>query len=177
MMVLTARRLASELGAWRGAGPAYGALTDRIRLLTLDGRIPLRTRLPAERELAAELGISRTTVAAAYAGLREAGYLLSTRGSGSVVTIREAVTLSKTPTDARRPLWTSAKRHFLLHRKSARQPFEPLRHCRPTWATLATISLACRASAKPSPRGTPPGVCRLNPRTSWSRSGPSMPFR
>ncbi|WP_192596492.1 MocR-like transcription factor YczR [Nesterenkonia lutea] len=86
-MVLTARRLASELGAWRGAGPAYGALTDRIRLLTLDGRIPLRTRLPAERELAAELGISRTTVAAAYAGLREAGYLLSTRGSGSVVTI------------------------------------------------------------------------------------------
>ncbi|KUG60272.1 PLP-dependent aminotransferase family protein [Nesterenkonia jeotgali] len=87
MMVLTARRLTAELGAWRAAGPAYGALADRIRLLTLDGRIPLDTRLPAERELAAELGISRTTVTAAYARLREAGYLHSTRGSGSVVAI------------------------------------------------------------------------------------------
>ncbi|MGJ9407016.1 PLP-dependent aminotransferase family protein [Nesterenkonia aurantiaca] len=87
MMVLTARRLAAELGAWRVAGPAYSALADRIRLLALDGRIPLGTRLPAERELASELGVSRTTVAAAYARLREAGYLHSTRGSGSVVAI------------------------------------------------------------------------------------------
>lgn len=86
-MVLTARRLAADLGAWRAAGPAYGALADRIRLLTLDGRIPLGARLPAERELAAGLEISRTTVAAAYARLRTAGYLQSIRGSGSVVAI------------------------------------------------------------------------------------------
>ena len=86
-MVLTAHRLASDLGAWRASGPAYGSLADRIRLLTLDGRIPLGTRLPAERELASELDLSRTTVAAAYARLREAGYLHSTRGSGSVVSI------------------------------------------------------------------------------------------
>ncbi|WP_043441970.1 MocR-like transcription factor YczR [Arthrobacter sp. L77] len=85
MMVLPARRLAAELGAWRTTGPAYGALADRIRLLTLDGRIPLGTRLPAERELAAQLGVSRTLVAAAYARLRSAGYVESTRGSGSVV--------------------------------------------------------------------------------------------
>ncbi|WP_159618707.1 PLP-dependent aminotransferase family protein [Arthrobacter zhaoguopingii] len=85
MMVLTARRLRADLGTWRGAGPAYAALADRIRLLTLDGRIPLGTRMPAERELAAELDLSRTTVAAAYARLRAAGYLQSTRGSGSVV--------------------------------------------------------------------------------------------
>ncbi|MHA7283442.1 MocR-like transcription factor YczR [Arthrobacter sp. TMS2-4] len=85
MMVLPARRLAIELGTWRTAGPAYGALADRIRLLTLDGRIPLGTRLPAERELAAQLGVSRTLVAAAYARLRSAGYVESTRGSGSVV--------------------------------------------------------------------------------------------
>ncbi|WP_104180716.1 PLP-dependent aminotransferase family protein [Arthrobacter sp. B0490] len=85
MMVLPARRLALELGSWRTSGPAYGALADRIRLLTLDGRIPLGTRLPAERELATQLGVSRTMVAAAYARLRSAGYLESTRGSGSVV--------------------------------------------------------------------------------------------
>jgi DNA-binding transcriptional MocR family regulator len=85
MMVVSARRLAADLGAWRAGGPAYEALADRIRLLTLDGRVPLGTRLPAERELAAELGLSRTTVAAAYTRLRTAGYLHSTRGSGSVV--------------------------------------------------------------------------------------------
>jgi DNA-binding transcriptional MocR family regulator len=72
---------------WRtsGPGPAYAALADRIRLLVLDGRLALGTRLPAERELASHLGLSRTTVSAAYADLRESGYLDSVRGSGSVV--------------------------------------------------------------------------------------------
>src|SRR5690606_14583355 len=70
-----------------GSGPAYMALADRIRLLVLDGRIPLGTRLPAERELAAQLHLSRTTVSAAYAELRDTGYLQSVRGSGSTVRI------------------------------------------------------------------------------------------
>lgn len=83
---LSARALASLLGAWRAAttGPAYQALADRIRLLVLDGRIALGTRLPAERELAGQLALSRTTVSAAYAVLRDSGYLDSVRGSGSM---------------------------------------------------------------------------------------------
>src|SRR3546814_15798733 len=40
--------------------------------------------LPGERELAQALGVSRTTLTAAYGQLRENGYLLSRRGSGSV---------------------------------------------------------------------------------------------
>ncbi len=86
MASLSARALASLLSGWRdsSAAPAYGALADRIRLLVLDGRIPLGTRIPAERDLAAQLQISRTTVTAAYGELREAGYLSSLRGSGSV---------------------------------------------------------------------------------------------
>nr|HPM51215.1 winged helix-turn-helix domain-containing protein [Rhodoglobus sp.] len=64
---LSARVLASLLDGWRDAGVAYAALADRIRLLILDGRIAPSTRLPAERELAAQLGVSRTTVTAAYA--------------------------------------------------------------------------------------------------------------
>ena len=74
------------LDSWRGAGtaPAYEALADRIRLLILDGRIGLGVRLPAERDLAAQLGVSRTTVTAAYSELRERQYLSSVRGSGSV---------------------------------------------------------------------------------------------
>jgi len=86
-MNLSARALDLQLGRWRAlAGtPAYAALADRIRLLVLDGRLALGTRLPAERELATHLGLSRTTISAAYAELRDSGYLESVRGSGSVV--------------------------------------------------------------------------------------------
>ncbi len=81
---ITARALAGLLGDWRGEEAAYRALSDRIRLLILDGRIPTDTRLPAERELAAGLQLSRTTVAAAYRQLRERDFLRSVRGSGSI---------------------------------------------------------------------------------------------
>jgi DNA-binding transcriptional MocR family regulator len=86
MPVLSARALAQLLGDWRSSKslPAYTALGERVRLLVLDGRIPLGTRMPAERELAASLDLSRTTVTAAYTQLRDAGFLVSTRGSGSV---------------------------------------------------------------------------------------------
>ncbi|TQL55490.1 GntR family transcriptional regulator [Subtercola boreus] len=81
---MTARSLTVLLGDWTGDGPAYRALADRIRLLVLDGRVLVGSRLPAERELSTRLGLSRSTVAAAYRELREAGYLSSVRGSGSV---------------------------------------------------------------------------------------------
>ncbi|WP_300016999.1 PLP-dependent aminotransferase family protein [Pseudonocardia sp.] len=80
-----ARSFARLLGEWR---PADGrrlasALADRIRLLVLDGRLPLEIRVPAERELAGALAVSRTTVAAAYDQLRDAAVLRSRRGAGS----------------------------------------------------------------------------------------------
>ena len=75
--------LARILGDWRGNDAAYTGLASRIRLLVLDGRLPLHTRLPAERELAETLEVSRTTVAAAYERLRADGYLRSRRGSGT----------------------------------------------------------------------------------------------
>ena len=86
MTTLSARALASHLGDWRprGGDPLYEALADRIRLLVLDGRITLGTRLPAERLLAEHETLSRTTVANAYARLRDLGYAQSVRGSGTV---------------------------------------------------------------------------------------------
>ncbi|WP_377268179.1 PLP-dependent aminotransferase family protein [Peterkaempfera sp. SMS 1(5)a] len=82
-----AARLASLLG---GAGfpptgrtPAYRGLAESARLLLLEGRLGVGVRLPAERELAAALAVSRTTVAAGYQQLRDWGYLTSRRGSGS----------------------------------------------------------------------------------------------
>src|ERR1700712_5306344 len=86
MATLSSRALGLLLGAWRddNDSPAYVALSERIRLLVLDGRIPLGTRIPAERDLASQLNVSRTTITAAYGELRDAGYLESQRGSGSV---------------------------------------------------------------------------------------------
>lgn len=81
---LSARALVGLLGPWRIREPAYEALADAIRLLCLDNRIAPGTALPAERELAARLGVSRTTVAAAYRSLRASRHIDSVRGSGSV---------------------------------------------------------------------------------------------
>lgn len=63
--------------------PVYRGLADGVRLLVIEGRVPVAARLPAERELAAALGISRTTVAAAFEALRSEGFLESRRGAGS----------------------------------------------------------------------------------------------
>ncbi|UXM92384.1 PLP-dependent aminotransferase family protein [Paenarthrobacter sp. JL.01a] len=70
------------LGQWNsGALPAYRELADVVRLLVMDGRIPLDVALPSERALAQSLGVSRTTVTAAYASLREQGFLTAGQGS------------------------------------------------------------------------------------------------
>jgi DNA-binding transcriptional MocR family regulator len=75
-MRLSAHGVARLLGAWQdGPGPAHQRLSDRLRLLVLDGRLALGAALPGERELAGALGVSRTTVGAAYRTLADHGYV------------------------------------------------------------------------------------------------------
>ncbi|SEG65592.1 DNA-binding transcriptional regulator, MocR family, contains an aminotransferase domain [Thermomonospora echinospora] len=76
-------QLARLLGELPQERPFYAALARAVRGLVLNGRLPLRVRLPAERDLAAALGISRTTVTAAYDRLRDEGYVESRQGAGS----------------------------------------------------------------------------------------------
>ncbi|SDJ86380.1 PLP-dependent aminotransferase family protein [Streptomyces indicus] len=82
-----ARLITSQQARPAGPGtrrpPAYRALADGVRTLVLEGRVPVAARLPAERELAQALNVSRTTVAAAYEALRTEGFLESRRGAGS----------------------------------------------------------------------------------------------
>jgi len=85
-------QLARLLGQWhslpgRHRSPDYAALAGAIRGLLTDSRLALGVRLPAERELAESLGVSRTTVTAAYRSLRETGHLTSRRGAGSWTTL------------------------------------------------------------------------------------------
>jgi DNA-binding transcriptional MocR family regulator len=67
--------------------PEYAALANAVGGLVRDGRLALGIRLPAERELAEALGVSRTTVTSAYRELRASGHLASRRGAGSWTTL------------------------------------------------------------------------------------------
>ncbi|MFB6890309.1 PLP-dependent aminotransferase family protein [Kitasatospora sp. NPDC056327] len=97
--LLAGARLPEPPGAARR--PAYRALAAQVRLLVSEGRLPVGARLPAERELALALRLSRTTVATAYEALRADGYLRSRRGSGSWTALPEG---SAPPSDALHPV-------------------------------------------------------------------------
>lgn len=80
------------LGNWQESTsrtPLWRQLAEALRLLILDGRLTLQTRLPGERELAAALNVSRTTIASALGQLREEGFLYSRQGSGSRIVLPE----------------------------------------------------------------------------------------
>jgi DNA-binding transcriptional MocR family regulator len=95
--------LSRELGNWRTSsrsGPAYQGLADAIRLLIVDGRLPVGARLPSERALADTLRVSRTTVTAAYTQLREDGYLNARRGARSTTALPVAPSVRAEPAPA-----------------------------------------------------------------------------
>lgn len=85
--VVGAARVARLVGDVSASRPAYRALADALRRAVADGRVPVGARVPSERELTAALAVSRTTVSRAYDLLREGGYLVSRRGSGTVTTL------------------------------------------------------------------------------------------
>ncbi|HEY9473000.1 MAG TPA: PLP-dependent aminotransferase family protein [Mycobacteriales bacterium] len=90
--ILGSRQLAALLPDPAGARPAYRHLAQAISTLILDGRIALHVKLPAERELADALNISRATVTAVYDLLRESGYAHSRQGAGTWTDLPEGRT-------------------------------------------------------------------------------------
>ncbi len=65
--------------------PPYEQLRDQLRLQIVGGTLPPGSRLPAIRQLAADLGIAPGTVARAYAELEQEALVLSRRAKGTVV--------------------------------------------------------------------------------------------
>ena len=83
---LRAGALLRLFGNWKpGRGDIVSSIQGHITQLVCDGRLPFGTHLPSERDLARELGVSRTTVAAVYDRLRASGHVETRQGAGSWV--------------------------------------------------------------------------------------------
>lgn len=74
-------------------------LSERLRAAIADGRLPIGAKLPASRELAAELRVSRGVITEAYQRLREDGHVAGQGRAGTVVVAAPAIA----PEPVRRP--------------------------------------------------------------------------
>lgn len=68
-----------------GATGAGRRIYDLLRIQIADGTLPLGARAPSTRALAAELGVSRTTVTAVYEQLAAEGFLVTSAGRAACV--------------------------------------------------------------------------------------------
>jgi GntR family transcriptional regulator/MocR family aminotransferase len=86
--------------------PLYRQIESYLRHGILSGSLAADTRLPASRQLARDLGVSRITVENAYAELETDGLIYSRMGSGTyVLPVRPPLTLSTTGAGTPWPLW------------------------------------------------------------------------
>lgn len=74
--------------------PRYRLVADQIAQLIRDGEIPLGSKMPADKDLVQQLGVSRTTVREAMIALELMGYVVTRFGAGAFTTetLPDAVT-------------------------------------------------------------------------------------
>ena len=116
----------------RAAVPA--GLTTAISSSIVDGRLRAGAKLPASRELAERLGLSRTVVVAAYEQLLAEGYVAGRIGSGTYVASDLPDRPRRTRIDRSRPA---------APRATARRGL-PARSTSPSTATTARSISAAR---------------------------------
>ncbi|WP_437608326.1 PLP-dependent aminotransferase family protein [Erwinia sp. V71] len=117
------RSLLGDLVAHRLNQMTSGALSkrlyDALQNAIQHGAIAPGTRLPASRDLATELGVSRNTVLAAYEQLQSEGYLQTRTGSGTFVSEKlpdSAPAVEASSVKAK----TSSLSHYRLSRRGDR---------------------------------------------------------
>lgn len=86
----------------RGKGAIAGQIASELRDSIRGGRLTPGTRLPATRDLATDLQVSRGVVVEAYEQLVAEGFLISRVGVGTQVTPKNARGLQR-PRDTARP--------------------------------------------------------------------------
>jgi GntR family transcriptional regulator / MocR family aminotransferase len=135
-----------DLDGTRVRGAFESALRDAVR----SGRLGAGVRLPSSRALAADLGLARNTVAAAYSQLVAEGWLEARQGAGTRVAERAA---AAQPPPAAPPPAAARHRHDL-------RPGVPDLASFPVVAWIAAARRALRAAPADAlgygdPRGRP----------------------
>ncbi len=69
----------------QGSGPLYVRLAERIEEAIASGTLPTGTKLPPQRDLAFDIGVTIGTVGRAYALVRERGLVSGEVGRGTFV--------------------------------------------------------------------------------------------
>jgi GntR family transcriptional regulator / MocR family aminotransferase len=92
----------------QSATPLYEQIEQYLRQNILAGTFAPEMRLPATRQLAQALGVSRITVNNAYATLESEGLLYSREGSGTFVSPPTRLPSLTNDTDMIWPLWQQA---------------------------------------------------------------------
>ena len=139
----------------RSATPLHRQLYEEIRAAVLAGRLSAGARLPSTRALAADLDISRNTVAGAFDQLVAEGYIEGRPGAGTFVAkeLPDQLLRVSSSTRTRRPSGAPAAQLSKRGRMLAATPVAP----------------AARDGA--SPCAFRPGIPALDafPRELWSR--------
>lgn len=118
----------------QSATPLYQQMEAYLRQQILSGTLAAETRLPATRQLARELGVSRITVNNAYATLESEGLLYSREGSGTFVLTRSLLPLNSADDDHNRwPLWQQVvvRKEELPYEVQHAAPRRPHKHPNP----------------------------------------------
>ena len=131
-------------------------LARRLREAIADGRLPVGSRLPPTRVLAAELGISRGTVTAAYQRLVDDGHIAGRGRAGTTVVAAPLTAPPAPPANAR------TRTHGTPHENTTPGPFDA-----PPGADAFDALRAAPARIDLSP-----GVPDLSafPRAAWQRA-------
>jgi GntR family transcriptional regulator len=107
----------------------------RQQVLDLIGRLGVGSAIPSERQLSADLGVSRLTVRAALDDLAREGYVTRRRGSGTYVQqpkIAQELTMTSFSEDMRRRGMTPGSRTLSIDRELAGARLGRLLHVSPS---------------------------------------------
>ncbi len=146
----------------RGGRTLQDQIYRCIRQSILDGLVGADRRLPSTRALAADLGVSRTTVLLALEQLRAEGYVVARRGSGMFIAPDAASAACRAI-----PLPAATPGNLRSHVRSFRGAVPPCRACgRQTAGLRRSVACAFRL-------GTP--ALDLFPQRLWSQTHARMP--
>ncbi len=132
------------------ATPLYRQLDLQLREAVLSGRLASGTRLPATRQLAKELGVSRLTVQNTYEQLVAEGFLTAGTGSGTFVADIGPQDLPPRPSARLRPAQTPQARLSRRGEQISR-----------TWSATRVAETRAFRPSVPAPE--------LFPMVAWSR--------